>query len=75
MGFFEKDTIRYSARDLEDHHIFPRKFLENKNVDVNKDIVLNRTLILSKTNRRISKKSPSTYIQEMIEDDFRETFH
>ncbi len=64
--FYEKDKIKFSVKDLEDHHIFPRKFLENKNVDVEKDIVLNRTLILSSTNRRISKKAPSTYIEEMI---------
>jgi len=64
--FYEKDRIRYSVKDLEDHHIFPRKFLENKNVKVDKDVVLNRTLILSTTNKRISKKAPSTYIEEMI---------
>lgn len=64
--FYEKDKIKFSVKDLEDHHIFPRKFIENKNVDVEKDIVLNRTLILSPTNRRISKKAPATYIKEMM---------
>jgi hypothetical protein len=28
--FYEKDTIKYSASDLDDHHIFPRNFLEKK---------------------------------------------
>jgi hypothetical protein len=64
--FYEKDTIKYSAKELDDHHIFPKKFLEDKKVDVEKDVVLNRTLILSSTNKRISKKAPATYIEEMI---------
>ncbi len=64
--FYEKDKIKFSVKDLEDHHIFPRKFLESKNIKVEKDIVLNRTLILSSTNKKISKKAPSTYIKEMI---------
>jgi len=64
--FYEKDKIKFSVKDLEDHHIFPRKFLENNNVKVEKDIVLNRTLILSSTNKKISRKAPATYIEEMI---------
>jgi len=64
--FYEKDKIKFSAKDLEDHHIVPKKFLENKGVDVDKDIVLNRTLILSLTNKKISKKAPATYIDDMI---------
>lgn len=64
--FYEKDKIKFSVKDLEDHHIFPKKFLESKNVKVEKDIVLNRTLILSSTNRKISRKAPATYIEEMI---------
>jgi len=77
--FYEKDKIKFSVKDLEDHHIFPRKFIESKNVDVEKDIVLNRTLILSSTNRRISKKAPATYIEEMVkihgsEDEVKKIF-
>ena len=64
--FYEKDKIKFSVKDLEDHHIFPRKFLESKNVKVEKDVVLNRTLILSSTNRKISRKAPATYIGEMV---------
>jgi hypothetical protein len=64
--FYEKDKIKFSAKDLEDHHIFPKKFLEIKNVNVEKDIVLNRTLILSSTNKKISRKAPAKYIEEMI---------
>lgn len=64
--FYEKDKIKFSVKDLEDHHIFPRKFLENKNIKVEIDIINNRTLILSSTNRKISRKAPATYIEEMI---------
>lgn len=64
--FYEKDKIKFSVKDLEDHHIFPRKFLESKNVKVEKDVVHNRTLILSSTNRKISRKAPAIYIEEMI---------
>ena len=64
--FYENDKIKFSINELEDHHIFPKKFLENKKVNLNWDIVANRTLITSKTNRKISKKAPATYIEEML---------
>jgi len=77
--FYEKDKIKFSVKDLEDHHIFPRKFIESNNVEVEKDIVLNRTLILSSTNKRISKKAPAAYIEEMMkihgsEDEVKKIF-
>ncbi len=64
--FYENDKIKFSVNELEDHHIFPKQFLKDKGVKVNFDIVANRTLITSTTNKKISKKSPSTYINEMI---------
>lgn len=66
--FFHIETsISYDIRELEDHHIFPRAFLKEKGInDERIDCVLNRTLILGSTNRRISKKSPSEYIEEII---------
>lgn len=64
--FYEKDKLKFSEKDLEDHHIFPKKFLENKSVDVGKDFIFNRTLILSSTNKKISSKAPAKYIEEMI---------
>ena len=69
--FFSGDKIRFN--ELDDHHIFPKKFLEEKGIGKDKEIaksidcVLNRTLISSKTNRKISKKAPGEYIEEMIE--------
>ncbi len=64
--FFANDKIKFSIEELDDHHIFPKKFLKNKQVNVDWDIVANRTLITSSTNKKISYKSPGTYIREMI---------
>lgn len=64
--FYENDKLKFSTDELDDHHIFPKKFLEDKDVDVQYDMVLNRTLITSSTNRKISKKAPATYIEEML---------
>ena len=52
---------------LNDHHIFPKNFLKSKSVNVDQDIVLNRTLIFDRTNKIISNKSPADYVREMIE--------
>jgi len=65
--FYENDKIKFSINELEDHHIFPKQFLKDKKINVNFDSVANRTLITAKTNRKISKKSPSSYIKEMIQ--------
>jgi hypothetical protein len=62
LDFFEPENIAYN--ELNDHHIFPKNFL--KDVDVDSDIVLNRTLIFDKTNKIISNKSPADYVEEMI---------
>ena len=62
LDFFEPENIAYN--DLNDHHIFPRNFL--KDIGVESDIVLNRTLIFDKTNKIISNKSPSDYLEDMI---------
>ena len=65
--FYENDKLKFSTNELDDHHIFPKKFLENKGVDVDWDMVANRTLIGSRTNKRISKKAPAVYLKEMLE--------
>ncbi len=62
--FHHPDDLSFN--ELEDHHIFPKKFLEENKIDVDYDTALNRTLIFDKTNRKIWKKSPSEYIQDMI---------
>ena len=70
--FYVRDTIKYNVSDLDDHHIFPKNFLERKlwkswGNSINYDTVLNKTLILSSTNRKISSKAPWDYIKEMID--------
>lgn len=57
-----------SEEGIDDHHIFPAKFLEKKKgVDVRRkrDCVLNRTLIDRTTNQMISDRAPSKYLAEM----------
>lgn len=66
LDFYEPDNIVFN--ELNDHHIFPKNFLKARGVDVDPDIVLNRTLIFDKTNKIISNKSPADYIKEMIEN-------
>ncbi|AAB98681.1 TPA: DUF262 domain-containing protein [Methanocaldococcus jannaschii] len=66
MDFYKPDNIAYYK--LEDHHIFPKGFLRNKGISNEYiDSVLNKTPILDETNKKISKKSPSKYVKEMIE--------
>ncbi len=65
VDFYEPDNIAYQK--LEDHHIFPKSFFKLKGVDVDPDIVLNRTLIFEETNKKISNKAPADYIKDMIE--------
>jgi len=57
-----------SFNELEDHHIFPRNFIRRHNANVEEDSVLNRTLILDKTNREISNKSPAEFIIQSIKN-------
>ena len=62
--FYNDDAIKFS--ELDDHHIFPFKFLEKKKYKGNKNTVLNRTLIHSSTNKSIQAKSPHDYLTLMI---------
>ncbi len=70
--FSNNDGITF--HDLDDHHIFPRKFLEKKlklsGGEVN--TIVNRTLIVDSTNKKISSKSPSTYLENLIPEKHRE---
>jgi len=64
--FYMNDKIKFKSKSLDDHHIFPKKFLESKEVTEYINGVTNRTLIHAKTNRKISKKSPQRYLTEML---------
>jgi hypothetical protein len=55
-------------KKIEDHHVFPQEYLAEQRPDVGvieRDCVLNRTLIDKKTNGSIWKKAPSTYLGEI----------
>ena len=57
--------------NLEDHHIFPKKYLQDKfggNEDIQsvKDSVPNRTLIPKLDNIKIGKRPPSEYMKDIL---------
>lgn len=57
-----------TSGEVDDHHIFPKKYLmETKQIadKVLINCVLNRTLIDAGTNKTISAKAPSEYIQNL----------
>lgn len=64
--FKADDSIEF--HDLDDHHIFPKKYLDSlkKYKDDEKKTVLNKTLISSSANRKILKTQPSIYIKKYI---------
>ena len=64
------DGKKVSSKDdlakREYHHIFPRAWLENKK-HTNINLALNCALVGWKTNRKMSSKPPSEYIDERME--------
>jgi hypothetical protein len=61
-----------SLHTLDDHHIFPKAYLDQLRPelkDPQKNVILNRTLIVDSTNRKIGKHAPVEYLQneEIIE--------
>jgi len=61
-------TIDYSKECINDHHIFPVKVKIDKvsiKFESTKDSILNRTLLLDETNKKILNKKPSEYLSEM----------
>jgi hypothetical protein len=58
-----KEVIEVNA--VDDHHIFPRKFLQEHGLSGMVDTVLNHTLIDKRTNIRIGGRAPSKYLGEM----------
>lgn len=71
---WQNTTKLKASHSLEDHHIFPRAYIETKykndeNAQALKDSVLNRTLIPKILNIKIGKKSPTEYLKEIKEKD------
>ncbi len=61
-------TPSISARSIDDHHVFPRGYLDDENYDgppERVDSILNRTMIDKITNIRIGKRAPSDYVAEI----------
>jgi len=58
-----------TTNGIDDHHIFPAKFLDDRGIDSRlRDSVLNRCLIDSHTNQRISCRAPSDYMAELRDE-------
>ena len=59
-----------AAQSVDDHHIFPRAYLNPRDEPPAYpqqlvDCILNRTLIDSHTNQRIGKRAPSDYLEDI----------
>ena len=72
--FQADDSIAFHT--LEDHHIFPKAYLYKQRDRAGKTIsadqinsIVNRTLISAQTNRRISRSSPSNYLERLVPAD------
>ena len=69
--FSANDDVEFHT--LDDHHVFARAYLrklpsaKSPRADAINSIV-NRTLISGPTNRRISRRSPSDYLQQIVPD-------
>lgn len=74
--FAADDSIEFYA--LDDHHIFPRAYLAKQQQGDGSKIssdrvnsIVNRTLISSDTNRRISRQSPASYLKKLVPNERR----
>lgn len=72
--FQADDSIEFHT--LEDHHIFPKAHLGKQKGPDGKPIpsyrinsIVNRTLISAQANRRISRSSPSNYLERIVPAD------
>lgn len=54
-----------TEQGIDDHHIFPAKFLGDEVSARQRDCVLNRTLIDRTTNQMIGARAPSDYLDEI----------
>lgn len=72
-------TASIAAERVDDHHIFPRAYLnptgDSPNYDAAfVDCILNRTMIDASTNQRIGKRPPDEYLAE-IRDELEAVGH
>jgi hypothetical protein len=65
-GPITSQLIADKKNPVDDHHIFPRAFLNKHDAPVAlRDCILNRTYIDRSTNHRLSKRAPSDYFSEI----------
>jgi len=65
-GPITSQLIADKKNPVDDHHIFPRAFLNEQNVSgALRDSILNRTYIDRATNQRLSRRAPSDYFGEI----------
>lgn len=57
---------RVAEKKIESHHIFPKAYLTEIG-DSRSELIVNRALIDSETNKVIGRKAPSVYLAEMRE--------
>ena len=63
-----KSTSTAEGQNLDDHHVFPKKYLRNAKKDMEDalvDSVLNRALVPKITNIKIGGRAPSDYLKEL----------
>lgn len=59
----------YFDDNIDIHHIFPKSWCKAQGIDRNDyDSIINKTALSSRTNRRIGRKPPSQYLQEIEKD-------
>lgn len=64
------DFTTFLDESTDIHHIFPRKYCEDKKLDKKKwNSIVNKTPLFAKTNRSIGGSSPSKYVQKIINDN------
>lgn len=57
-------TENEAENKLDDHHIFPIKYLEEQKINMI-DTIINKTLLKASTNRTIQKSSPKDYLKSI----------
>ncbi len=64
------DFTSFLDEGTDIHHIFPRKYCEDQQLDKRKwNSIVNKTPLFAKTNRSIGGSAPSKYIQKIISDN------
>ncbi|MBB4077995.1 hypothetical protein GGR28_000596 [Lewinella aquimaris] len=70
IGWENTNALDYNSHNLEDHHVFPKGYINNYYKDDEdalslRDSVVNRTLIPKILNIKVGKKKPSEYLKEL----------